>query len=37
MGGIVINSHIALTLQCKSHLNICCVVDISVHVDCNII
>ena len=25
MGGIAINSHIALNLQYKTHLNICCV------------
>ena len=27
MGGIAINSHIALNLQYKTHLNICCVVE----------
>ena len=27
MGGIPINSHIALNLQYKTHLNICCVVE----------
>ena len=31
MGGIAINSHIALNLQYKTHLNICYVVEQNIH------
>ena len=31
MDGIAINSHIALNLQYKTHLNICCVVEHNIY------
>ena len=34
MGGIAINSHIALNLQYKTHLNICCVVEQNIKFCC---